>query len=343
MRLGIFLFSSVEDAPSRAARAEEEGFDSVWFPEFMTRRPDGREHAEPLTAMSYVAASTRRVDLGTAVLGVLRRHPAVLAQEVATLSRLSGRKIILGIGVGARRQDLALGTWRRVDLTYMSEYVEVLRAFWRGGSVTFHGEHFSIDGAVPAVVPVPGSTVLVPVGGTSDDSLRAAAAVGDGWLANWIFTPGAFADFLSRVRDMASGMGRDPSSIRGYYLTGAALTGDRAARIAFARELAFGVMPGIQRQDYGYRLLRKQGFDVEPERPDQIPEEFLREAFLLGDAEEAVERLGEYEEAGADEVFLHFMDPGSERAFAERVLPRVGRRRGRAGAASPCVKVGTDG
>ncbi|MGC8555881.1 MAG: LLM class flavin-dependent oxidoreductase [Conexivisphaera sp.] len=326
MRLGIFLFSSVEDVPSRAARAEEEGFDSIWLPEFMTRRPDGNEHAEPLTALSYAAASTRRMDLGTAVLGVLRRHPAVLAQEVATLSRLSRRTIHVGLGVGARRQDLALGIWRHVDLAYMREYVEVLRAFWRGGPVSFRGEHFSIDGAVPAAAPR--SAVHVLIGGTSDDSIRAAAAVGDGWLANWLFGPSAFAEFLSKVREVASGIGRDPSSIRGYYLTGAALTGDRGAQMAFARELAFGVMPGIQRQDYGSRLLRKQGFSVEPEKPDDIPEEFLRETFLLGGVEEIVERLEEYGEAGADEVFLHFMDAASERAFAERVLPRVGRRRG---------------
>ncbi len=322
MRVGLFLFSSADDVPLRAALAEREGFESIWLPEFLTKRPDGREHAEPLTALSYAAASTSSINLGTAVLGVLRRHPAVLAQEVATLSRLSGRIIYLGLGVGARRQDLALGIWKQVDFAYLREYVEALRAFWRGGSVTFHGEHFSMEGAEPAIVP--GSAVQVLVGGTSEGSLRAAAAVGDGWLANWLFSPGAFADFLSSVRGMASGMGRDPSSIKGYYLTGAALTGDRDARIAFARELAFGVMPGIQKQDYGYRLLRKHGFDVEPETPDQIPEEFLRETFILGDADEAVERLEEYEEAGADGVLLHFMDSGSERAFAERVLPRLG-------------------
>jgi len=55
---------------------------------------------------------------GTAVLGALRRHPAVLAQEAATLARLSGRRVILGMGVGARRQDVALGIWRHVDADY---------------------------------------------------------------------------------------------------------------------------------------------------------------------------------------------------------------------------------
>lgn len=90
LRFGFFMFSSAEDSVWRALRAEAEGFDSVWLPEFVTRRPDGREHISPIGGMSYVAALTRRVKLGTAVIGALKHHPAVLSQEIASVDRLSG-------------------------------------------------------------------------------------------------------------------------------------------------------------------------------------------------------------------------------------------------------------
>jgi alkanesulfonate monooxygenase SsuD/methylene tetrahydromethanopterin reductase-like flavin-dependent oxidoreductase (luciferase family) len=319
VRFGVFLFASVEDSAARAARAEREGFDSVWFPEFLTRRPDGREHAEPLVAMSYAAARTRRIGFGTAVLGVLRRHPAVLAQEAATLARLSGRRVVLGLGVGARRQDVALGIWRHVDADYLSEYVGLLRAFWAGGPVTFSGRHFSVAGATPAVAPPSGMQVLI--GGYSEDSRRAAAAAGDGWLANWLYSPGTFGRLLSEVRDFARRAGRDPSGIMGGYLTGVAIAGDAERQLEFARELAFGVMPAIQLQDYGAKLLEAEGFRGGLDSPSRIPEEFVRRTFLLGGPDEAIGRLEEYARAGVDEMLLHFMDERSEREFARRVIP----------------------
>jgi alkanesulfonate monooxygenase SsuD/methylene tetrahydromethanopterin reductase-like flavin-dependent oxidoreductase (luciferase family) len=180
-------------------------------------------------------------------LGALRRHPAVLAQEAATLARLSGRRVVLALGVGARRQDVALGIWRHVDADYLSEYVGLLRAFWAGGPVTFGGRHFSVAGATPAVAPPSGIQVLI--GDYSEDSRRA---------------------------------GRDPSGIMGGYLTGVAIAGDAERQLEFARELAFGVMPAIQLQDYGAKLLEAEGFRGDLDSPSRIPEEFVRRTFLLG-------------------------------------------------------------
>ena len=99
------------------------------------------------------------------------------------------------------------------------------------------------------------------------------------------------------------------------------LVGDAERQLEFARELAFGVMPAIQLQDYGAKLLEAEGFRGDLDSPSRIPEGFVRRTFLLGGPDEAIGRLEEYARAGADEMLLHFMDERSEREFARRVIP----------------------
>ena len=99
------------------------------------------------------------------------------------------------------------------------------------------------------------------------------------------------------------------------------LVGDAERQLEFARELAFGVMPAIQLQDYGAKLLEAEGFRGDLDSPSRIPEGFVRRTFLLEGPDEAIGRLEEYARAGVDEMLLHFMDERSEREFARRVIP----------------------
>jgi alkanesulfonate monooxygenase SsuD/methylene tetrahydromethanopterin reductase-like flavin-dependent oxidoreductase (luciferase family) len=188
-----------------------------------------------------------------------------------------------------------------------------------GGPVTFSGRHFSVAGATPAVAPP--SWILVFIGGYSEDSRRAAAAAGDGWLANWLYSPGTFGRLLSEVKELAARAGRDAGEIAAGYLTGVAIAGDAERQLEFARELAFGAMPAIRLQDYGARLLEAEEFRGHTDSPSSIPEGFVRRKFLLGRPDEAIRRLEEYARAGVNEMLLHFMDERSEREFARRVIP----------------------
>src|SRR5215467_6527560 len=91
------MSSRPETAPllTMAERAEAAGFDSVWIGDSLIARP----RHEPLTLLAAVAARTRRVRLGTAVLLPALRNPVVLAQQVATLDRIAEGRFILGVGI----------------------------------------------------------------------------------------------------------------------------------------------------------------------------------------------------------------------------------------------------
>src|ERR1700694_3165830 len=131
-----------ETAPllGRAARAERLGFDSVWVGDSLLARP----RHDPLTLLAAVAARTRRVEIGTAVLLPALRNPVVLAQQVATLDRLAEGRLILGVGIATdvaniRTEFEAAGVPFDKRVGRMVEGLALCRALWMGKPVDWNG------------------------------------------------------------------------------------------------------------------------------------------------------------------------------------------------------------
>jgi alkanesulfonate monooxygenase SsuD/methylene tetrahydromethanopterin reductase-like flavin-dependent oxidoreductase (luciferase family) len=126
---------------------EEAGFDSVWVGDSLFSKP----RYEPIALLSAISQRTSRVRLGTACLVSSTRNPLYLALEWATLDVISGGRTILGAGMGnpeegVRREFDALGLEYGKRGAIFEEGLEVIRALWADGAVTFHGEHFHYDG-----------------------------------------------------------------------------------------------------------------------------------------------------------------------------------------------------
>jgi len=179
--------------------ADALGFESVWLPEHlvftaaMSRSPHPGETHPPVPPdtpifdafayLSFLAARTERVRLGTHVYNIGLRHPFIAARAVQTLDIVSGGRVEFGVGASwleeewiAAQLDFAT-RGRRVD-----EAIEICRLLWNEPVATYHGEHFSFDGVVfePKPVQRPGPPVLI--GGESAAALRRAARLGDGWI-----------------------------------------------------------------------------------------------------------------------------------------------------------------
>lgn len=177
-----------------AQLAEELGYESVWLPDHvLPPGPFGEVYGgvyEPLVTLAYVAAATERIGLGTSVLILPLREPYVLAKQVATLSRLSGGRLVLGVGVGWNAEEFAevgadfAGRGKRTDETL--DLLERLFTTGRGPS----GGYFE---------PGPAARVPILVGGNSTVALRRAARAGDAWLSAGL-DPAAFAE---RARTLA--------------------------------------------------------------------------------------------------------------------------------------------
>jgi len=193
-----------------ARHAEKAGFDSLWVGDSLLARPRG----EPLTMLAGVAGATTRVQLGTAVLLPLLRHPLTLAHQLATLDRISRGRLIVGVGPGAdlpgtHAELAAVGVPSDRRVNAMLSAIERCRRLWRNEEAGMELDPRPLRPGGPPIW----------LGGGGPRMLRLAGTVFDGWLP-LSPTPDDFASGLRSVREAAEKAGRDPDSVAiGAYLT----------------------------------------------------------------------------------------------------------------------------
>jgi len=223
MKLGFSLLNNqgITDAQALVAlavRAEELGFHSVWVHDHvfnvghvLERIGDG-PYYEPLALLSYIAARTSRVRLGTSVLVLPYHNPIRLAKTAATLDVLSGGRLLLGVGVGAIESEMeAMGTPFKQRGAFTDEAIEVMRALWTQALPRFDGRYSRFAGMPfspkPLQKPIP-----IVIGGISPAAVRRAARTGDGWQPLGL-SPDALATAMATLRDEARFSGRDAAAI----------------------------------------------------------------------------------------------------------------------------------
>src|SRR5439155_1700251 len=167
-------------------------FDHVVMGYPMQGRPPGPYPAqmpilEALMVLSYMAAVTSRVTLGTEVLVLPQRHPTLVAKQVSTLDTLSGGRVRLGVGVGWQESEYeALGEDFHTRGARMDEAIRLLRTYWSDAQVDFKGQHYQITAIGMEPKPPQGRRLPIWVGGRSERALRRVGELGDGWLGNQI-------------------------------------------------------------------------------------------------------------------------------------------------------------
>jgi probable F420-dependent oxidoreductase len=175
------LAGDAERFPGFIDALEQRGFDSVWLSERLTGpAPD------PLIALAVAAGRTRTLKLGTSVLVVPGRNPVVLAKELASLDRLSGGRLLPGVGLGAPvpAEHRAFGVDRRARAGLFDEAVALMRRLWTEDDVHHDGEHFHVDGVTLRPRPLQ-QPIDVWLGGTAPSELRRTGRLGDGWLPSF--------------------------------------------------------------------------------------------------------------------------------------------------------------
>ena len=187
--------------------------------------PEDCELPDPLDLLAWLAAQTTRLRLGTGILVLPEHHPVQLAKRCATIDRLSGGRLFLGVGVGWMREELeAVGVDPNERGPRTDESIDALRVLWRDDEVTYAGRHFAFGPLRSHPKPVQASIPIL-VGGHSRAAARRAGERGDGF-----FPLGLAGDALDerwrQVQGFAAEAGRDPSTVR---LTMGGLLGDDAA------------------------------------------------------------------------------------------------------------------
>ena len=206
VRFGLLFLSVVDaDLVALGRTVEELGFESLFMPEhthcaagFLRDHPEETDYYggmarmfDPFVALAAVASVTRTLRLGTGICLVPQHDPIVLAKQVATLDRVSGGRLMFGIGAGwvpAEAAHHGVAFDRRFDV--MRDYVAAMQALWTGREVSHAGEFVQFDG-VRSLDPVQQPHPPILIGGAGAKARAAVAEYGDGWIPIHPFDPAA--------------------------------------------------------------------------------------------------------------------------------------------------------
>ncbi len=220
----------LDNIRTTAQSAEALGYDSVWVGDHIvtplniaSKYPYTATGAfplnpqapilEPLTVLSFAAACTTKIRLGTAVLVLPHRNAVVTAKTVATLDVLSAGRVILGVGVGWMEEEFQVLNASFADRGPLSdESVAVMKELWTNENPSFSGRfhNFSELRCEPRPVQQPHPPIWL--GGHTGPALRRIVEYGDGWAAV-VFSPEEFAERLDKLKEKAAKAGRDMSTI----------------------------------------------------------------------------------------------------------------------------------
>lgn len=194
------------------ARAIESlGYDTLWITENVH---SGADSLDPLVTLSFMAAHTERISFGPSVILLPLRNAVGLAHAVATLDRLSGGRLVLGVGNGGTVPGSfeAYGASIRQRGRYCDEALEVMKSLWTGDPVTFSGKLLDLDSYVLGGRPTANPHPPIWIGGTAEGVLKRAARFADGFIPHSI-SPELYQDLWSRIEEHCAAIGRDPASI----------------------------------------------------------------------------------------------------------------------------------
>lgn len=319
-------FITPEQMVEVAQLAEALGYHSVWGNDHMTtQRYVRQEFAQPpnfwevLMTLAFVAAETRTLRVATGVLvPAMRRDIVVVAKQLATLDHFSRGRLIVGLGVGAYREEFeALNPgWRvrRGDL--LEESLQALRLLFTERVAAWHGTYYHFENV--EMFPKPRQSPLpLYVGGNNPEAVRRTALYAQGWMG-----AGMPADqmrgHVARLREIAAAHGRDPDAIDIAPQFVACIAGTQeAAREQFRSSQMYNHLVSLS----GTTLKDQVAAGVKFEELD-----------LIGTADVIVEKIERLREAGVTHVSGLLFPANSVEAlkdqlrrFAEEVLPRVAR------------------
>jgi alkanesulfonate monooxygenase SsuD/methylene tetrahydromethanopterin reductase-like flavin-dependent oxidoreductase (luciferase family) len=216
--LGITTSAARGDDPLGEARAAEKlGFDFV----SASDHPVGAHPSyDTLTLLTWIAAQTSRIRVATRVLGVPFRRPAMLAKAAESLHRLSGGRLILGLGGGHSDEEIAaLGAASLTPghkVTGLSDAVTILRGAWSGAEFSHHGTQHSVNRLT--LTPAPESPIPVWLGTYGPKALAVTGRLADGWIPSLGFAPpDTIPAMLGRIRDAAAAANRPDDAVRPVY------------------------------------------------------------------------------------------------------------------------------
>jgi 5,10-methylenetetrahydromethanopterin reductase len=272
-----------------AVTAERSGYHSVWLPEGRGR--------EPFALLGAMALATSRIQLGTGIMPIFSRLPALAAMGIATLDDLSGGRMNLGVGAGHTRFPHP----RRA----VREFVEIVRLVMTGRSVNYAGRVFQVENFTLEFTPA--RQVPIFLAALRTRMLRLAGKLGGGVLLNWATTEQA-ARSVEIVREAAASSGRDPRDIVVACFIRTCVTGNVDGAKTVLRRLiaAYAVLPSYAAMwtDSGFggevAAIQKAWSSGVDEAAESVSDRMVTALGLIGIKEACSAGLEQFRRAGVD-------------------------------------------
>jgi len=261
-----------------AERAEDYGYDSVWAGDHIIFHIP---RFEIFTTLAAVAARTKRVQFGPAVLLLCLRNPVHVAQSVVTLDHISGGRFIFGVGVGGEhpKEFMASGVPVNERGPRTNEALEALRRLWTEPAVAFSGKYYRFDEITVRPAPLQKPHPPVWVGGRSEGALKRTAKYGQVWAPAFV-TPEKFQKGRERLATRCRAEGRDPQTVQSavYFF----------ANVANSRDQAWAEAGEFLSKNYN------------------IPAKSFARLAVYGTPDECIAHTRRYLDAGAGHVIIRF-------------------------------------
>ena len=313
-------FSDLPQIAALARDAERVGFDALWANDHLaTQRavvaaqPDPANFYEPLITFAYLAGQVTRLRFVVATIVAPLRQPVLLAKQASTLDQVSQGRFVLGLGIGATREEFEMAGNPPAKANrgrMMDEMVEALRLLFERDRATFTGEYYRFDDIAMHPKPVQ-NPMPIYLGASAPEGIRRVARVADGWIVSST-SPEKTREGIGILREEIAAAGRDASAVQSCVQLWVSIgETESAARAVLDHSLHFQQM-----------CARK---------PELSADEHAR-AFaahdLLGTPEQIGDRIAAYADAGAGHLGLILLARDAEelsrsaRLLGEEVLPR---------------------
>lgn len=248
---GIGPYATGDFIRRSAMLAEEAGFSAYWLPEHVVQFADYPEShypyaegsgqelpqqsddaplrfdddtyamsdprnplVDPVVGMTWAAAATSRIEVGTNILVLPQRNPVILAKALATLDSFAQGRVVLGVGVGwAKEESDAVGAVFAERGKRMDEAIAAMRALWGMEASTYEGAFYRFREAFSFPKPVGAGGIPILIGGESKAAMRRVAQLGDGWLPYNLPVAEAAA-IIDELKSRTADLGRDPEALR---------------------------------------------------------------------------------------------------------------------------------
>jgi alkanesulfonate monooxygenase SsuD/methylene tetrahydromethanopterin reductase-like flavin-dependent oxidoreductase (luciferase family) len=310
-------FFKIEESFSSITKVTMEienlGFDSAWIPD---------HGVDPLAALSFIAANTRKIKLGTCVLIPDHRHPVLLAREISALDNLSQGRFIFGLGAGEGKQ--MFGTPMDRPVARMLETINILKELWKHPKVTYQGDFWEIKDYSLELKPLQKPHPPIWIGASGPKMLKITARHGNGCFGPQLI-PKHYQEWLNKLRDIAKEVGRNPDDIMPVQLPFTSISHDHDIALKWLEpHVKWFLVWASQPPSLLPQIL---GYEEKWEKDEDVPQEAVERCFIVGTPEECVKKMKEFVHSGVRYFVLDIHAPDEKsyfqslKLYAKEVLP----------------------